>query len=138
VRLQSGVRDAVSDADLDEAAHFAKFAFAAYGYMLYVWSKPQWKCGPRPRAPRVAHPRGSRPDAAAAAARVAALGPLAGMLRPGGRLGSGVRVAAGAMQARAPARSEAGSNTVSFSAPQTLTIRRTRGPTALTRAAGLA
>ena len=48
VRLQSGVRDAVSDADLDEAAHFAKFAFAAYGYMLYVWSKPQWKCGPYP------------------------------------------------------------------------------------------
>ena len=46
MRLQSGAREPVSDADLDEAAHFSKFAFAAYGYMLYVWSKPQWKCAP--------------------------------------------------------------------------------------------
>ena len=44
VRLQSGAREAVSDADLDEAAHFSKYAFAAYGYMLYVWSKPLQKC----------------------------------------------------------------------------------------------
>ena len=44
VRLQSGAREAVSDEDLDEAAHFSKYAFAAYGYMLYVWSKPLQKC----------------------------------------------------------------------------------------------
>jgi len=125
VRLQSGVRDAVSDADLDEAAHFAKFAFAAYGYMLYVWSKPQWKCGPYPtlpypsplaRALRVMQTRGPRPDAAAAAARRAAPGVLACTSRPGGRLGSGLRRAAGARRARAPARSEAGSRIVSTSA----------------------
>lgn len=56
VRLQSGVRDAVSDEDLEEAAHFAKYAFAAYGYMLYVWSRPQLKCAPGapPNVPRPA------------------------------------------------------------------------------------
>jgi len=27
--------------DLGEAAHFCRFAFAAYGYMLYIWSRPQ-------------------------------------------------------------------------------------------------
>ncbi|KAK9826366.1 hypothetical protein WJX81_002936 [Elliptochloris bilobata] len=42
-KMQSGAREAVSDEDLDEAAHFSKFAFAAYGYMLYVWSKPLQK-----------------------------------------------------------------------------------------------
>ena len=31
---------AVSTADLLEAAHYVNFAFASYGYMLYIWSKP--------------------------------------------------------------------------------------------------
>jgi hypothetical protein len=38
--------DHVSDEDLQEAAHYAKYAFAAYGYLLYIWSKPQHKYGP--------------------------------------------------------------------------------------------
>ena len=25
---------------LDEAAHFMTYAFAAYGYLLYIWGKP--------------------------------------------------------------------------------------------------
>ena len=31
----------VDPKDLGEAAHFCRFAFAAYGYMLYIWSRPQ-------------------------------------------------------------------------------------------------
>ncbi|KAL3156144.1 hypothetical protein ABBQ32_012435 [Trebouxia sp. C0010 RCD-2024] len=31
----------VNPTDLGEAAHFCRFAFAAYGYMLYIWSRPQ-------------------------------------------------------------------------------------------------
>lgn len=31
----------VEPKDLAEAAHFCRFAFAAYGYMLYIWSRPQ-------------------------------------------------------------------------------------------------
>ena len=38
--------DAVSDHDLDETAHYCRYAFAAYGYLLYIWSQPQYKCGP--------------------------------------------------------------------------------------------
>jgi hypothetical protein len=41
--MQCIAKEAVSDEDLMEAAHFSKFAFAAYGYMLYIWSKPQYK-----------------------------------------------------------------------------------------------
>ena len=75
MRLQSGAREPVSDADLDEAAHFSKFAFAAYGYMLYVWSKPQWKCAPLQRgscerAQRAECPAGPAADAERAAERV--------------------------------------------------------------------
>eukprot|EP00884_Botryococcus_braunii_P013119 jgi/Botrbrau1/21808/Bobra.0190s0028.1 len=36
-----GDYDTVSDRDLSDAAHFVKYAFGAYGYMLYLWSKPQ-------------------------------------------------------------------------------------------------
>ena len=35
--------DPVSDHDLDEAAHYCRYAFAAYGYLLYIWSQPQYK-----------------------------------------------------------------------------------------------
>lgn len=35
---------AVGDHDLDEAAHYSRYAFAAYGYLLYIWSQPQYKC----------------------------------------------------------------------------------------------
>ena len=41
--LQCAAVDHVSDKDMVEAAYFAKYAFAAYGYMLYIWSKPQLK-----------------------------------------------------------------------------------------------
>ncbi len=41
--LQCAAVDHVSDKDVVEAAYFAKYAFAAYGYMLYIWSKPQYK-----------------------------------------------------------------------------------------------
>ena len=41
--LQCAAVDHVSDKDVVEAAYFAKYAFAAYGYMLYIWSKPQLK-----------------------------------------------------------------------------------------------
>ncbi|CAL8465267.1 g4802 [Coccomyxa elongata] len=41
--MQCCARDAVSDADIEEAAYFSKYAFAAYGYMLYIWSKPQFR-----------------------------------------------------------------------------------------------
>ena len=41
--LQCAAVDHVSDKDVQEAAYFAKYAFAAYGYMLYIWSKPQLK-----------------------------------------------------------------------------------------------
>ena len=41
--LQCATVEHVSDDDLQEAAHYAKYAFAAYGYMLYIWSKPQYK-----------------------------------------------------------------------------------------------
>ena len=35
--------EAVSDHDLDEAAHYCRYAFAAYGYLLYIWAQPQYK-----------------------------------------------------------------------------------------------
>ena len=41
--LQCANVEHVSDEDLREAAYYAKYAFAAYGYMLYIWSKPQYK-----------------------------------------------------------------------------------------------
>ena len=41
--MQCAAVDHVSDADVTEAAHYCKYAFAAYGYMLYIWSKPQYK-----------------------------------------------------------------------------------------------
>lgn len=41
--LQCAAVEHVSDDDLREAAYYAKYAFAAYGYMLYIWSKPQYK-----------------------------------------------------------------------------------------------
>ena len=39
--LQCMPASPVSDHDLAEAAHFSHYAFAAYGYMLYVFSKPE-------------------------------------------------------------------------------------------------
>ena len=52
-RLESGIEDVgcknmtsissegiVSPPDLTEVAHYMKFAFAAYGWMLYVWAHP--------------------------------------------------------------------------------------------------
>ena len=39
--LQCTPASPVSDDDLAEAAHFSHYAFAAYGYMLYVFSKPE-------------------------------------------------------------------------------------------------
>lgn len=41
--MQCSSRDVVSDEDIEEAAYYSKYAFAAYGYMLYIWSKPQYK-----------------------------------------------------------------------------------------------
>lgn len=35
--------DVVSDHDVDEAAHYCRYAFAAYGYLLYIWAQPQYK-----------------------------------------------------------------------------------------------
>lgn len=40
----SGDREKVSDADVAEAAHFVKYSFAAYGYLLYLFSKPIYSC----------------------------------------------------------------------------------------------
>ena len=37
----SGDREKVSDDDVAEAAHFSKYAYAAYGYMMYLMSKPK-------------------------------------------------------------------------------------------------
>ena len=47
--MQCSAKESVSDEDIEEAAYFSKYAFAAYGYMLYIWSKPQFKCAPRTR-----------------------------------------------------------------------------------------
>lgn len=44
--MQCCARDSVSDGDIEEAAYFSKYAFAAYGYMLYIWSKPQFRWAP--------------------------------------------------------------------------------------------
>ena len=44
--MQCAAMEAVLPDDLAEAAHYSTYAFAAYGYMLYIWSKPQYKCGP--------------------------------------------------------------------------------------------
>lgn len=35
----------VDAATLEEAAHFMTFAFAAYGYLLYIWGNPGYVCG---------------------------------------------------------------------------------------------
>jgi hypothetical protein len=35
-----GGRERVADADVAEAAYYAKYSFAAYGYLLYLFSKP--------------------------------------------------------------------------------------------------
>ena len=43
---QLPVFESVSDKDLRTAAHFCNYAFAAYGYMLYIWSQPSSKCAP--------------------------------------------------------------------------------------------
>ena len=40
-----GDRERVGDADVAEAAHYVKFSFAAYGYLLFVFSKPIYSCG---------------------------------------------------------------------------------------------
>ena len=40
----SGKRERVSNVDVAEAAHFANYSFAAYGYLLYVFSKPIYSC----------------------------------------------------------------------------------------------
>lgn len=40
-QIQGPQYEEVDDHDLGEAAHFCRFAFAAYGYMLYIWSRPQ-------------------------------------------------------------------------------------------------
>ena len=37
----SGDREQVSDGDLAEAAHFSKYAYVAYGYTMYLMSKPK-------------------------------------------------------------------------------------------------
>ncbi|KAK9847646.1 hypothetical protein WJX84_000251 [Apatococcus fuscideae] len=42
-RLQAPGLEAVSCKDLETAAHFMKYAFAAYGYMLYIWSEPRYR-----------------------------------------------------------------------------------------------
>ena len=36
----SGDREEVSDADVAEAAYYAKYSYAAYGYLMYLLSKP--------------------------------------------------------------------------------------------------
>ena len=33
----------VSDEDVEEAAHYVRYAFAAYGFLLYIWSQPQYR-----------------------------------------------------------------------------------------------
>ncbi len=33
-------REAVGDHDVEDAAHFAKYSFAAYGYLLFMLSNP--------------------------------------------------------------------------------------------------
>jgi len=40
-QMQGPQYEEVDPHDLGEAAHFCRFAFAAYGYMLYIWSRPQ-------------------------------------------------------------------------------------------------
>ncbi|KAL0029095.1 hypothetical protein WJX77_006448 [Trebouxia sp. C0004] len=40
-QMQGSQYEEVDPHDLGEAAHFCRFAFAAYGYMLYIWSRPQ-------------------------------------------------------------------------------------------------
>ncbi len=55
--MQCCARDAVSDADIEEAAYFSKYAFAAYGYMLYIWSKPQFRWAPQQS---ISHPIASQ------------------------------------------------------------------------------
>jgi hypothetical protein len=42
--------DKVSDHDVDEAAHYCRYAFAAYGYLLYIWAQPQYKYPPPPQS----------------------------------------------------------------------------------------
>lgn len=46
----SGDREKVSDEDVAEAAHYVKYSFAAYGYLLYVFSKPIYSCALPPPA----------------------------------------------------------------------------------------
>ncbi|KAK9805494.1 hypothetical protein WJX72_001323 [[Myrmecia] bisecta] len=43
VHRQGSHYEAVLSDDVYIAAHFSKFAFAAYGYMLYIWSQPRAK-----------------------------------------------------------------------------------------------
>lgn len=42
-RLQAPGLEGVSSKDINTAAHFMKYAFAAYGYMLYIWSEPRYR-----------------------------------------------------------------------------------------------
>ena len=36
--------EAVADDDVADAAHYAKYSFAAYGYLLYMLSSPLYMC----------------------------------------------------------------------------------------------
>ena len=38
---QVEAKSPVSDEELYMASHFCNYAFAAYGYMLFIWSKPR-------------------------------------------------------------------------------------------------
>lgn len=44
--------NAVSDHDVNEAAHYCRYAFAAYGYLLYIWAQPQYKYAAFPESSR--------------------------------------------------------------------------------------
>lgn len=45
----SGDREKVGNEDVAEAAHYVKYSFAAYGYLLFVFSRPIYSCVPRIR-----------------------------------------------------------------------------------------
>lgn len=38
--VEAGPRTHVDAGTVEEAAHFMTYAFAAYGYLLYIWGKP--------------------------------------------------------------------------------------------------
>lgn len=43
--------EAVADDDVTDAAHYAKYSFAAYGYLLYMLSSPIYMCAALPPPP---------------------------------------------------------------------------------------